>query len=110
LTGSSVSVPAGPEITKLPLSQISQSMSAYRPTAAVIGPNPHRPLQAENWAVAPLRLKSRSGRFAIKSPAFSDVGNAHEAAGGRVLVEGQSIGRSKPISIEFSGRLNVCFG
>ena len=36
--------------------------------------------------------------------------SAHEAAGGRVLVEGQSIGRSKPTSIEFSGRLNVCFG
>jgi len=81
LKGSFVSVPAGPEITKLPLSQISRSMSAYRPTAAVIGPNPHRPLQTENWAVAPLRLKSRSGRFAIKSPAFSDVCNAHVAAG-----------------------------
>ena len=84
-----MSVPAGPEITKLPLSQISQSMSAYRPTAAVIGPNPHRPLQAENWAVAPLRLKSRSGRFAIKSPAFSDVRNAHIAVGRWVLGERQ---------------------
>ena len=65
---------------------------------------------AEIGTVVGLRLSSRSGRFAIKLPAFSDVCNAHEAAGGRVLVEGQSIGRSKPISIQFSGRLNVCFG
>jgi hypothetical protein len=34
----------------------------------------------------------------------------HEAAGGQVLVEGQSIGRSEPIPNQFSGRLNVCFG
>jgi hypothetical protein len=55
-------------------------------------------------------LKSRSGRFAIKSPAFSDVCNAHEAAGGQVLVEGESIGRSERNSNQFSYHLNVCFG
>jgi hypothetical protein len=55
-------------------------------------------------------MHSHPSRFAIKSPAFSDVCNAHEAAGGQVLVEGQSIGRSEPISNQFSGRLSVCFG
>jgi len=38
-----------------------------------------------------------------------NVSSAHEAAGYRVLVEGLSIGGSEPISIHFSGRLNVCF-
>jgi hypothetical protein len=43
--GRCVSVAADQEVRKLPLSQISQSMSGYRPTAAVIRPNPHRPLR-----------------------------------------------------------------
>jgi hypothetical protein len=39
----------------------------------------------EQQTVAAPMLNSSSGRFAIKLTAFSDVGNAHEAAGGRVL-------------------------
>jgi len=39
-----------------------------------------------------------------------NVSYAHEADGGQVLVEGQSIGCSEPISNQFFGRLNVCFG
>jgi len=42
---------------------------------------------AEIRTVAAPKLNSHSGRFAIKLPAFSDVGNAHEAAGGCALAE-----------------------
>ena len=39
-----VSVPAGRETTKLPLSQISQSMTGYPPIAVAAGSNTHRQL------------------------------------------------------------------
>jgi len=43
-----VSCPAGREITKLPLSQISQSMTGYPPIAVAAGSNPHRQLWLSN--------------------------------------------------------------
>jgi len=39
-----VLIPARHQIEKLPFSQISQSKSGYRPTAAVVGLHPERPL------------------------------------------------------------------
>ena len=55
-----VSVAAGQKFTKLPLSQISQFMSGYRPTAAIVGPNLHRQLwpRSVNWPSSSLRKYS----------------------------------------------------
>ena len=75
--------PAGQEIKKQPLAEIPWPMSGDQTTAVTAGSNLHRRLRPIIRTVAAPRLNSRSGRFAIKSPTFSDVGNAHEAAGRR---------------------------
>ena len=45
LKGRSVLFPAGRDIRKLPLSQISQSMAGNQPIAVIAGPDPQRPLR-----------------------------------------------------------------
>jgi hypothetical protein len=96
-----VSVLAGQEIRKLPLSQISQSMTGYPPIAVTAGSNLHRPLRPIIRTVAAPSLNSRSGRFAIKLPTFSDVRNAHKAAECRGLGERYALAVPRPFEFNF---------
>jgi hypothetical protein len=55
------------------------------PLQLLSGRIPSGSFGTEQQTVAAPMLNSGSGRFAIKLPAFSDVRNAHVAAGPRVL-------------------------
>jgi len=56
---------------------------------------------AKIWAVPAPKMHSHPSRFAIKSPAFSDVCNAHVAAGSRVLGERYTMAIPRPFQISF---------
>jgi hypothetical protein len=64
-------------------------MSVTNPLQSLSGRIPSGSFGTEQQTVAAPMLNSGSGRFAIKLPAFSDVGNAHIAVGRWVLGERQ---------------------
>lgn len=122
----SVLIPAGHKIEKQPFGERSWSRTGNQPNAVTTESNPHRQLRPKIPTATAPRLNSCSGRFAIKLSAFSDVRNAHVAAGHWVLDERQfmaelghltiSIGylcwntRSRPKSVAELSKMEVRFG
>jgi hypothetical protein len=71
-------------------------MSVTNPLQSLSGRIPSGSFGTEQQTVAAPMLNSGSGRFAIKLPAFSDVGNAHVAAVRQVPNDRQELADLRP--------------